>query len=82
MTRAERVDSQREAIFQSDDYRQQEFLHFVIDHHVARGVGELDTDKLSQLIALKYHSLGNVVQALGPEANIREVFIGFQQRLY
>nr|WP_163500910.1 DEAD/DEAH box helicase family protein [Halomonas socia] len=82
VTRAERVDSHREAIFQGHDYRQQEFLRFVLDHYVARGVGELSTDKLPQLIELKYHSLGDAVRELGPAGQIREVFVEFQQHLY
>lgn len=82
VTRAERVDSHREAIFRGHDFRQQEFLRFVLDHYVARGVRELDTDKLPQLIELKYHSMGDAVKELGPAANIREVFVGFQRHLY
>jgi type I restriction enzyme, R subunit len=45
-------------------------------------VGELDTDKLPKLIELKYHSLNDAMQELGPTGNIREVFVGFQQHLY
>ncbi|WP_405235256.1 EcoAI/FtnUII family type I restriction enzme subunit R [Lentisalinibacter orientalis] len=82
VTRAERVDSHRDAIFQGHDYRQQEFLRFVLGHYVARGVGELSTDKLPQLIELKYHSLEDAVRELGPAGRIREVFVGFQQHLY
>lgn len=82
VTRAERVDSHREAIFQGHDYPQQDFLRFVLDHYVARGVGELSTDKLPQLIELKYHSLGDAVRELGPAGQIREVFVEFQRYLY
>lgn len=82
VTRAERVDSHREVILQGLDYRQQDFLRFVLSHYVARGVGELATDKLPQLIELKYHSLGDAVRELGPAGEIREVFVGFQQHLY
>ncbi len=82
VTRAERVDAHKERIFQGHDYRQQEFLRFVLDHYVTQGVSELDTAKLPQLIELKYHSLGDAVQELGPVSNIREVFVDFQQHLY
>lgn len=44
--RTERVNSRRDAIFEGHDYRQRELLHFVLDHYVARGVGELANDKL------------------------------------
>jgi len=82
VTRAERVDAHKERILRGHDYRQQEFLKFVLDHYIARGVSELDTGKLPQLIELKYHSLGDAVQELGPAGKIREVFVGFQQYLY
>jgi len=82
VTRAERVGLRQETIFLGRDYQQTEFLQFVLDHYVARGVGELDTDKLPQLIELKYHSLGDAIRELGPAGKIREVFIDFQQHLY
>lgn len=82
VTRAERVASHQDRIFQDHDDRQQEFLRFVLDHYVARGVGELDTDKLPQLIELKYHNVNDAVAELGPVANIREVFVDFQRHLY
>ena len=64
------------------DYRQHEFLKFVLDHYVQRGVTELDPDKLPQLIELKYHTVRDAVSELGPVGNIREVFVGFQRNLY
>jgi len=82
VTRADRVDSRQKTIFLGRDYQQTEFLQFVLDHYVARGVGELDTDKLPQLIELKYHSLGDAIRELGPAGKIREVFIDFQRHLY
>lgn len=82
ITRAERVDTRRDLIFRDYDYRQQEFLRFVLDHYVERGVGELDTSKLPQLIELKYQSIGDAVKELGSVAGIREVFVEFQRHLY
>lgn len=37
VTRAERVESHREAIRRGRDYRQQEFLRFILDHYVTPG---------------------------------------------
>ncbi len=82
ITRAERVDSHRGQALRGYEFRQQEFLRFVLDHYIARGVTELDTDKLPQLIELKYHSVGDAVAELGPARDIREVFEGFQRHLY
>ena len=45
-------------------------------------VGELDLEKLPQLIELKYHSIRDVVNELGEVKNIRDVFVGFQRDLY
>jgi len=45
-------------------------------------VGELDRTKLHQLLELKYHTVHDAVEELGSVADIKEVFIGFQQYLY
>ncbi len=82
VTRAERVESHRAEIFREYDYRQQDFLRFVLGHYVEQGVSELDPDKLPQLIELKYNTVGDAIQELGPVQDIREVFVGFQKRLY
>ncbi|MCL1476771.1 MULTISPECIES: EcoAI/FtnUII family type I restriction enzme subunit R [unclassified Marinobacter] len=82
ITRSERVAAHLERIYSQYDYRQHEFLKFVLDHYVQRGVTELDPDKLPQLIELKYHTVRDAVSELGPVGNIREVFVGFQRNLY
>ena len=82
VTREQRVHSRKGAIFLDRDYRQQEFLEFVLGHYVNHGVGELDPEKLPQLIELKYHNVHDAVRELGPVAGIRDVFVGFQQHLY
>jgi len=82
ISRAERVQGRLESILADHGPAQQEFLGFVLDHYVQRGVGELDTEKLPQLITLKYQSVRDATDSLGDVANIREIFVGFQQRLY
>ena len=82
ITRAERVESHRPFLFEDIDYAQKEFLEFVLDHYVERGVTELDPDKLPHLIDLKYHSVNDAVRELGSVGSIRRVFIDFQKRLY
>ena len=72
----------RERLFSDYDYRQREFLNFVIDHYIQDGVGELAQDKLPQLIELKYQTPTDAIAELGSVENIREAFIGFQARLY
>jgi len=82
ITRAERVEHRSYQIFNHYDNRQREFLRFILDHYIERGVGELDTAKLPHLIELKYHSIHDAVKELGSVSNIRDVFVGFQQYLY
>jgi type I restriction enzyme R subunit len=80
--RAKRVDSRKDSIFSHYDNHEQQFLSFVLDHYVDQGVGELNPEKLPQLIDLKYHTVGDAVGELGSIANIRKVFVGFQAHLY
>jgi type I restriction enzyme R subunit len=82
MTREERVETHRESIFKHYSDKQQEFLSFILDHYIAEGVGELDQDKLPELIELKYHSMRDAIADLGSVSEIRNVFIGFQEHLY
>lgn len=82
ITRSERVEAHKEQIYGDLDYRQHEFLEFILEHYVERGVTELDPDKLPQLIELKYHTVRDAVRELGPVGEIRELFVGFQERLY
>lgn len=62
--------------------RQLAFLEFVLGHYVDQGVGELDLDKLSPLLRLKYHAISDAAADLGTPEQIRNVFIGFQKYLY
>ncbi|TVM36100.1 EcoAI/FtnUII family type I restriction enzme subunit R [Oceanidesulfovibrio marinus] len=82
ISRKERVETHRDSIFERYSDKQQEFLTFVLDHYVAQGVSELDQDKLPDLLELKYHSVRDAVAQLGNVSDIREVFVGFQERLY
>jgi type I restriction enzyme, R subunit len=50
---------------------------------VSVGVDELDTDKLTPLLRLKYHnSIADAVADLGKPEEIGKVFAGFQRFLY
>ena len=83
ITREERVDNNRDRIFENfASDKQQQFLSFVLDHYIAEGVGELDQDKLPDLLELKYQSVGDAVAVLGSVTEIRDMFIGFQEHLY
>lgn len=61
---------------------EREFIAFVLDHYVKEGVGELDDAKLAPLLKLHYGSIDDAKDKLGPVADIRHLFIGFQRYLY
>ncbi len=58
------------------------FLDFVLAHYVGVGVEELDRDKLTPLLHLKYHSIPDAIADLGEAESISKVFVGFQKYLY
>jgi type I restriction enzyme R subunit len=63
--------------------KQQSFLDFVLSHYVKVGVEELDQEKLTPLLRLKYHdSISEAVADLGKPEDIGKVFTGFQKYLY
>ena len=63
--------------------KQQVFLDFVLSHYVRVGVQELDQEKLTPLLRLKYHdSIADALADLGRAADIGRVFAGFQKYLY
>ena len=63
--------------------KQQVFLDFVLSHYVSQGVEELDQEKLTPLLRLKYHdSIADAMADLGRPEEIGKVFSGFQKYLY
>ncbi len=81
VTREQRAGHAKAAIHGQFNSKQQAFLSFVLDHYVSVGVGELDQDKLTPLLRLKYsNSISDAVADLGEE--IGSVFVGFQRYLY
>ena len=55
----------------------------MLSHYVNVGVDELDQEKLTPLLRLKYHnSIADAVADLGSPEEIGKVFAGFQQYLY
>jgi type I restriction enzyme R subunit len=63
--------------------KQQAFLDFVLAHYVQVGVEELDREKLTPLLRIKYHgAIADAVADLGRPEEIGKVFAGFQKYLY
>lgn len=63
--------------------KQKVFLDFVLEHYVSVGVEELDQEKLTPLLRLKYNnSINDAIADLGKPDEIGKVFAGFQKYLY
>ncbi len=83
VTREARAAGARTQIDTSFNAKQRVFLDFVLQHYVSVGVEELDQDKLTPLLRLRYHnSLADAVADLGEPEEISQVFAGFQKYLY
>ena len=83
LTRAERAGRAKVAISKRFTSKQQAFLDFVLAHYVGVGVDELDQEKLTPLLRLKYfNSISDAIADLGRPEEISKVFAGFQKYLY
>jgi type I restriction enzyme R subunit len=84
ITRKERAASAHKEIHDHFSDKQQAFLGFVLAHYVHEGVEELEQEKLTKLLRLKYHdSIPDAVADLGGDIGaIRNLFSGFQRYLY
>lgn len=83
ITRTERVSLRKADILARYDEKLQAFLDFVMAQYVKDGVEELDQDKLSSLLVLKYNGVADATVKLGGDTKrIRDAFVGFQRYLY
>jgi len=83
LTREERATRAKVRIRAQFNDKQRTFLDFVLAHYVKEGVQELDREKLTPLLRLKYNdSLADAVADLGRPEEIGTVFSGFQKYLY
>jgi type I restriction enzyme R subunit len=81
LTREERAAGAKVIISTHFNSKQRVFLDFVLSHYVREGVEELDQEKLTPLLKLKYHdSIHDAVADLGED--IGKSFVGFQKYLY
>ncbi len=62
--------------------KQQTFVDFVLAQYVKQGVDELDQEKLSPLLRLRYRALNDAFAELGKPDEVRRVFVGMQKHLY
>lgn len=80
LTREKRAAKAKVEISTHFNSKQQVFLDFVLSHYVSEGVEELNTDKLTPLLRLKYGAIQDAVTDLG--ADVGQAFAGFQKYLY
>ena len=82
-TREERATRAKVIIDTRFNSKQRVFLDFVLSHYVNVGVDELDQEKLTPLLRLKYHnSIADALSDLGQPEDISKMFSGFQKYLY
>lgn len=82
-TRRERVERAKPAINSTyTEYKQQQFIEFILEKYIEDGVHELATNKMRSLIELKYQTIADAGNHIGSPAQIRETFVGFQRHLY
>lgn len=62
--------------------KQRAFIDFVLSQYVAEGVDELDQEKLTPLLKLRYRALPDAFAELGKPEQVRRLFVGFQRHLY
>ncbi|WP_440929545.1 EcoAI/FtnUII family type I restriction enzme subunit R [Candidatus Pelagibacter sp.] len=80
--RSTRVANAESKIYTNLDANQKEFIDFVLSKYVEAGVDELDINRLSDLVVLKYKSLHDGQKVLGDADKIKNTFIDFQKYLY
>jgi type I restriction enzyme R subunit len=83
VTREVRAANARVYINTQFSAKQRAFLDFVLQHYVTVGVEELEQEKLTPLLRLKYHdSIADALADLGKAEEVSQVFAGFQKYLY
>jgi type I restriction enzyme R subunit len=82
ISREERADTHKPIILSRYEPKLQAFLDFVLSQYVKQGVDELNREKLTSLLELKYHSVSDAIEELGEAPKIADTFVGFQQYLY
>jgi len=83
LTREERAARAKVAIGARFNTKQQVFLGFVLSQYIKVGVEELDREKLSPLLKLKYHNaIADAWADLGRPEEVGYMFAGFQKYLY
>ena len=81
-SRRSRVKQAESGLRESYDYKQLEFINFVLRKYIDEGVHELSASKMSSLLELKYQTVSDAATEFGDVKVIRDTFFGFQRFLY
>lgn len=82
ISREDRVEKIKDSVMEGLNEKQKEFLEFVLEKYIEKGVVELEEEKLPQLLNLKYHTVSDTPSQLGDVEMIRVNFFGLQKKLY
>ena len=82
LERQQRVNIVRPLLAAELNAKQKDFVDFVLQQYIQQGYGELSMENLPELIKLKYGTINDAKEQLGPLGEISKVFIDFQKDLY
>lgn len=82
ISRKERVRQIKDLEFVDLNDAQKDFLKFVLEKYIERGVEELEEKKLPQLLNLRYHTVSDAAAKLGNLEIVRVNFFKLQKKLY
>lgn len=79
-----RVTRAQKATVSISDYskEQKEFLDFILSQYVEEGHRELASDKLPELMTLRYGGVRDALDILGNPEDVKKDFEQLQQKLY
>ena len=80
--RAQRVALVKADILAALNFKQTEFVDFVLEQYIQQGYAELSLGNLPELIKLKYGTINDAKLELGSLGEINKVFVDFQKELY
>ena len=81
-TRKERSSTAKSKIKNNYNANQIDFINFLLDQYVMNGVFELDTNKLPDLVNIRYGSILDAQEKVGDIDIIKDTFYDFQKYLY
>ena len=82
LSRKDRATNAKVEIANHFNNKQREFLNFVLEHYTQTGVEELEKEKLTPLLRIRYGAINDATSDLGSPAEIRLIFSNFQRYLY